>query len=95
MIVSIGMLAYFLLIRPQKQEQRKRDQMLNQLGKGDEIITAGGIHGTVESVDAAKGTVTVIVAPKISIKFSRTAITTVVKKKGKGGDGAAETSESK
>ncbi len=38
---------YFLLIRPQRKEQERHDQMIASLKKGDEVVTAGGIMGTV------------------------------------------------
>ncbi len=83
MMGGIFMLAYFMLIRPQKQEQRRRKEMVDTLGKGDSVVTSGGIHGTIESVDKEKGVVTVNVAPKINMKFNRAAVSTVIKKKGK------------
>ena len=81
MLLAIGVLFYFLILRPQKTEQRKRDAMLQAMGKGDKVISSGGIHGTIESVDADEGIITLNVAPKIAIKFSRSAIATVVQKK--------------
>jgi preprotein translocase YajC subunit len=64
--------------------------MINSLAKGDIVLTNGGIYGTVESFDKEKGVVSVAVAPKVSIKFARSAITSVTRKKDKSeGDGAA------
>ena len=45
--VAIGFIFYFLLIRPQRKEQQRHKQMIEELKKGDEVITAGGIIGTV------------------------------------------------
>jgi len=45
--VAIGFIFYFLLIRPQRKEQQRHREMIEQLKKGDEVITAGGIIGTV------------------------------------------------
>ena len=41
---------YFLMIRPMRQRERKHDEMVEELEKGDLVITAGGIHGQVESI---------------------------------------------
>jgi preprotein translocase subunit YajC len=94
MIVVIIALFYFMILRPQKKEQRKREETLGAVAKGDSVVTVGGIHGTVESVDPAKGIVTVLVAPKVSLRFSKTAISSVTKKKDapkkEGGEGGAE-----
>jgi preprotein translocase subunit YajC len=46
-MVAIGAIFYFLLIRPQRKEQQRHKAMLEQLKKGDEILTNGGIIGTV------------------------------------------------
>lgn len=81
MIGAIMFLFYFIILRPQKTEQRKHEELLNSVTKGDAVVTSAGIFGTVESVDSTKGIVTVAVAPKVSIKFARNAITQVTKKK--------------
>lgn len=83
MIVIIGLLFYFLILRPQRMEQRKRQQMLESVGKGDQVLTSGGVYGTVESVDQQGGTVTLSIAPKINVKFAKSAVQAIVKKKGK------------
>lgn len=46
-LVSFGLIAWFLLIRPQRKMQEKHQTMLSALKKGDEVMTEGGIIGTV------------------------------------------------
>ena len=46
-MVAIGVIFYFLLIRPQRKEQQRHRLMIEQLKKGDEVVTNGGIIGTV------------------------------------------------
>jgi len=46
-MVAIGAIFYFLLIRPQRKEQKRHRVMIEQLEKGDEVVTNGGIIGTV------------------------------------------------
>ena len=41
---------YFLLYRPQKKQQNRRRAMLDGLKKGDQVITIGGIYGTIEEL---------------------------------------------
>ena len=41
---------YFLLIAPQRKKQKEHEKMLTQLQAGDEVVTAGGIYGTITSV---------------------------------------------
>ena len=45
--VAIGVIFYLLLIRPQRKEQQRHREMIENLKKGDEVITAGGVVGTV------------------------------------------------
>jgi preprotein translocase subunit YajC len=47
---AIFVIFYFLLIRPQQKRQREQDQMLKALEKGDLVVTAGGLHGTVVGI---------------------------------------------
>jgi preprotein translocase subunit YajC len=49
-LVVIFAMFYFLMIRPQRKRQKEQEQMLQALQKGDKIVTAGGIYGTIESV---------------------------------------------
>ena len=44
-------LFYFLLIRPQQKRQKAVKQMQSSLKKGDKVVTIGGLHGTVDSID--------------------------------------------
>ncbi|MBI4981927.1 MAG: preprotein translocase subunit YajC [Candidatus Omnitrophica bacterium] len=49
-LVLIFVIFYFMLIRPQKAKEREHQKMLASLDKNDEVITSGGIHGTVINV---------------------------------------------
>jgi len=49
-LVGFGLVAYFLLIRPQAQARRRHAEMLAKLKKGDEVMTAGGIIGRVKDI---------------------------------------------
>jgi len=56
-MVLIFVIFYFLLIRPQSKERRRHEQMLKALKKGDEIVTNGGLIGTVVHVEDNRLTV--------------------------------------
>lgn len=47
---------YFLLIRPQQKRQKDRNNMLNALQKGDNVITIGGLHGNIVELSDEKAT---------------------------------------
>jgi preprotein translocase subunit YajC len=67
---------YFLLIRPQRQQQRKHADLLASLKPGDEVVTAGGIYGEVVQLDAER--VMLEIDDDVRIAVARRAIATVV-----------------
>jgi preprotein translocase subunit YajC len=67
---------YFLMIRPQQKRRREAQEMQNKLGPGDQIVTIGGLHGTVVSID--DDVATLEVAPGVQVKFARPAIARVL-----------------
>ena len=76
-IFLIFAIFYFLLIRPQQKQQKKQQQMLTQLKKNDEVVTNGGIHGTIVNVD--EQTVTLRVDDNTRIKLQKSAVSYVKK----------------
>ena len=67
---------YFLLIRPQRQQQRKHADLLSSLKPGDEVVTAGGIYGEVVQLDAER--VMLEIDDDVRIAVARRAIASVV-----------------
>ena len=67
---------YFLLIRPQRQQQRKHAELLGSLKPGDEVVTAGGIYGEVVQLDAER--VMLEIDEDVRIAVARRAIASVV-----------------
>ena len=53
-IVAIGLVFYFLIIRPQGQARKKHAELLQNLKKGDDVLTVGGIVGTVKDIKEVK-----------------------------------------
>ncbi len=76
-MIAIFVLWYFLILRPQSRDRRKREEMLKVLKKNDRIITVGGIVGTVANISADGKEVTVKVDDNTRIKFLRSSIQTV------------------
>ena len=50
-LILIFGIFYFILIRPQQKKVKKHQNMLNNLSKGDEIVTEGGVHGVVAGLN--------------------------------------------
>jgi len=73
---AIFLIFYFLLIRPQQKRQREHDDMLKALEKGDSVVTAGGLYGTV--VGITDDTLTVEIAAlkgeRVRVKVARSKI---------------------
>jgi len=49
-LIFIFVIFYFFLIRPQQKKQKEHQQMVGNLKKNDEVVTSGGIHGTIVNV---------------------------------------------
>jgi preprotein translocase subunit YajC len=71
-IIFMFVIFYFLLIRPQQKKSKDHREMINNIKKGDRVITSGGIHGQVTIVEDA--TVGLEIADKVRIKVSRSNI---------------------
>ncbi|HEY1069133.1 preprotein translocase subunit YajC [Thermomonas sp.] len=69
---------YFLMIRPQMKRQKEHKAMLDKLAKGDEVITSGGIAGTV--VGLSDAFITVEVASGVQLRVQKGAIASVLPK---------------
>lgn len=81
-IIMFGTMAfifYFMIYRPQKKRQKERAELLGKMDKGDKVITTGGMHGTISSIE--DGTVLVQVAEGMKIRFDKSAVTTIIDKK--------------
>ena len=68
---------YFLMIRPQKKQEKVRRGMLAGIEKGDKVVTNGGIHGTVSNINNDEETITLRV-DNIKMTLDRAAIGRVV-----------------
>ena len=70
---------YFLMIRPQQKKAKEHADMLSKLDKNDEVITMGGVHATVISVNDK--TAMLRIADNVKIEIEKASITQVTKKR--------------
>jgi len=77
MYLIIFAVFYFLLIKPQQKQQQAKLQMIAQLKKNDEVITSGGIYGTV--VNVKDKSVVLKVDEGVKIELDKSSISTVSK----------------
>lgn len=68
---------YFMILRPQQKRQKERQAMLDAVRKGDKVVTAGGLHGTVVGVDDK--TLLIQVADNVKMKFDRSAVASIMR----------------
>lgn len=75
MIFMLGMIVvfYFFMIRPQAKKAKQQKQFVNDMKKGDKIVTIAGIHGTINKVND-DGTIMLEVSPGSYIKIERSSI---------------------
>lgn len=71
MMVAIFAIMWFFMIKPQQKKQKEIQKFQNELTEGTEVVTGGGIHGTVKSIDLAKNTVDVRIARDVVITVDR------------------------
>src|SRR5450830_229787 len=77
-IILMFVVLYFLMIRPQMKRQKEQKAMMDALGKGDEVVTSGGLLGKV--VKVADAYVTVEVSEGNEVVVQKSAITTLLPK---------------
>ena len=76
-VVAFIAIFYFMAIRPQQKQRRAHQALLSSLKKGDRVVTAAGIYGTVKRVDET--IVVVEVAKGVSMKIARRAVAEIIR----------------
>ena len=74
-LIAVFGLMWLLLIRPQRRRQLEQSRMQDQIEVGDDVLTAGGIHGTVREIDDE--IVHVEIAPGTTVRLDRRAVAAV------------------
>ena len=71
MMVAIFAIMWFFMIKPQQKKQKEIQKFQNELTEGTEVVTGGGIHGVVKSIDLTKNTVDVKIARDVVITVDK------------------------
>ena len=71
MMVAIFAIMYFFMIRPQQKRQKEIQNFQNSLQEGTQVVTGGGIYGTVKKIDLANGIIEVKIADGVVIKVDK------------------------
>lgn len=81
--ILVGAIFYFLLLRPEQTRRKKHQNMLENLTKGDEIVTNGGLHGKILGLSNDKNTILITVAElsnqEVKVQISRSAVAFIKK----------------
>lgn len=79
-LILIFVIFYFLLIRPQKSKEKAHGKMLAELNRNDEVVTSGGIHGTI--VNVKDKTVILRIDDNVKMEIEKNAVAYVKKVQG-------------
>ena len=79
LILIMFAVLYFIMIRPQRKQEKERKAMLSALKKNDQVLTIGGVYGTVAAVGEDQVTLKVDEGKDVRIRVSRGAIQAVLK----------------
>ena len=71
MMVAIFAIMYFFMIKPQQKRQKEIQNFQNSLQEGTQVLTGGGIYGTVKKIDLATGIIEVKIADGVVIKVDK------------------------
>lgn len=92
-LYAVGFIAifYFMAIRPQQRQRRAHEELVSAIKPGDEVVTAGGMFGTVKRTEDA--VITLQIAKNVDIRVARKAVTEVISE-GRGSQKAGKTGKS-
>ncbi|MBN2830748.1 MAG: preprotein translocase subunit YajC [Candidatus Omnitrophica bacterium] len=76
-LTLIFVIFYFMLIRPQRQKEKEHQKMLGNMAKNDEVVTTGGIHGTI--INVKDKTVTLRIDENVKIEIEKNCIAYIKK----------------
>lgn len=72
MMILIFVVFYFFMIRPQQKKQKELEKQRNEMKKGDKVVTAGGIHGTIK--DVKENCFVIEIAKDVNIKVEKSSV---------------------
>lgn len=71
MMVALFAIMWFFMIRPQQKKQKEIQKFQNALTDGQQVVTGGGIYGTVKKIDLATGIVEIEIAKGVIIRVDK------------------------
>ena len=77
-MICVFVIMYFLVLRPQQQQRKKLQEMVDNMKTGDAVVTTGGIHGVVSNLKDGN-TLILKIADNVRIEVDKSAIASVLK----------------
>ena len=77
-LLLIIVIFYFLVIRPQQKKIKNHQEMVNNLKKGDKIVTSGGIIAAVSKVESEEGILIVEIASNVKVKIKKETVSQIL-----------------
>ena len=74
MMAVIFAIMWFFMIRPQQKKQKKIQNFRNSITVGSQVVTAGGLYGTVKAVDETDNTLMIEIARDVRVKVDRNSV---------------------
>jgi len=74
MMVLVFAIMWFFMIRPQQKKQKEIQRFQNELTEGTQVVTAGGVYGTVKSIDPVKNTVDLRITRDVVVTVDRSCV---------------------
>ncbi|MCI6829306.1 MAG: preprotein translocase subunit YajC [Prevotella sp.] len=71
MMVALFAIMWFFMIRPQQKKQKEIQKFQNALTEGQQVVTGGGIYGTVKKIDLASGIIEIEIAKGVNIRVDK------------------------
>lgn len=72
MIILMFVIMYFFMIRPQRKQQKAIEAFRNSLSAGQQVVTSGGVYGTVKEIN--NNIVVLEIAPSVKIKIDKSSV---------------------
>lgn len=79
-MILIFVIMYFLIFRPQAKKQKQHQKMVSELKKGDKVVTAGGIHGTIAGIKDKEQILIVEIDNNVKVRLSKNSVARVITK---------------
>ena len=83
-LLLIGVVMYYILIRPQRAKLRHQKDLIANITAGDEVVTIGGLYGDVVDVDDESEKIVLEIAENVHVEVARRAVGSVVKAEDRG-----------